>query len=861
MPKPPPASPSWAHADMKPTEMTATLALAWRLARRELRGGLRGFRIFLACLALGVAVIAGVGSLSSAVSAGLKTDARAMLGGDVDLHLVNRPATPEQMSYLSRNGGLSEAVQMRAMARTEDAARRSLIELKAVDDVYPLYGAVTLDPAQPLDTALANHDGHWGAVVGSGLLARLKLRLGDPIRVGDAAFIVRATITHEPDAATGGFEFGPRVMIAEAALPATGLVVPGSLIGYAYRLRLPTGGDPSAWIADVKSAFPTAGWRIREFSDASPMLQRLLDRVTVFMTLVGLTALLVGGVGVGNAVRGYLGGKTDTIATLKCLGAPGQLIFTTYLLQILVLALGAIIAGLILGALAPVIVTPLLPAALPVAARLGVYPVPLLLAALFGLLTTVAFALWPLAASREVAAGSLFRDLVDPAPRRPRVPYIIASTAAASALAALAIITASDRGTAAWFIAGAAGALVAFRLVAAGLMSAARRAGRPRYPGLRLALANLYRPGAPTAGIVASLGLGLTVLVAIALVEGNIASTIDERLPEEAPSFFFIDIQPDQVGEFDKLLAATPGVSQAARVPSLRGRITKLNGVPVEQVAIKPDAQWAVSNERGLTYAAALPKGSKVTAGSWWPADYRGPPLVSVDAGVAHGMGLAIGDTLSVDVLGREVTATISNLREIDWTSLGINFVLVFSPGVLEGAPQTHIATARTAPNEEDALERAVTDRFPNVSAIPVRDALAAISEIVAAIATALRATAAITLAAGTLVLAGAVAAGHRRRVYEAVVLKVLGATRRDVTRAFLIEYGILGLATAVIAACFGTVAAYLVLTRVIHQDWTFLPVAVAATALIATLLTLGVGYAGTWRALGAKAAPFLRNE
>jgi putative ABC transport system permease protein len=403
--------------------------------------------------------------------------------------------------------------------------------------------------------------------------------------------------------------------------------------------------------------------------------------------------------------------------------------------------------------------------------------------------------------------------------------------------------------------------MVAFHLVAAGIVLAARRAGRPRAPRLRLALANLYRPGAPTAGIVASLGLGLTVLVAIALIERNIASTIDERLPEQAPSFFFIDIQPDQVAEFDKLVAATPGVTQVARVASLRGRITQLNGVPVEKAVVAPEAQWTIQSERGLTYAATPPRGSRIVAGEWWPADYHGPPLVSMDAEIARGMALKLGDTITVNVLGRDVTATIANLREIDWTSLGINFVLVFSPGMLEAAPQTHIATARTPPGEEAALERAVTDRFPNVSAIAVKDALAALSEIVAAIGTALRATAAITLAAGTLVLAGAVAAGQRRRVYEAVVLKVLGATRSDVTRAFLIEYGILGLTTAAIAAALGTLAAYLVLTRVMHQDWVFMPGALVSTAVIATALTLGIGYAGTWKALGAKAAPFLRNE
>ena len=838
----------------------AMLALAWRFARRELRGGTKGFRVFLACLALGVAVIAGVGSLSSAIRLGLTTDARAMLGGDVELHLVHRQATADQLAYLGRDADLSTVATMRAMARRPDGAERSLVELKAVDGAYPLYGTVGIDPAQPLAAALARDNNAWGAVAAPSLLARLRLKIGDSIRVGDASFVLRGTLSHEPDAATAGFEFGPRVIIARAALADTGLVMPGALIGYSYRLKLPFGSDADAWIAAVKARFPDAGWRIREFANASPMLQRLLDRVTVYMSLVGLTALLVGGVGVGNAVRGYLGGKVATIATLKCLGAPARLIFAAYLLQILTLAGIGIGAGVVLGASTPLLVSPLL-TSFPIAARLGLYPLPLLLAALFGVLTTLVFAIWPLAGAREIAAGSLFRDLVDPARRRPRPSYVLATIAAAAILAALAILSASDRLTAFWFIAAAAGSLLAFRLLAAGLVLAARRAGRPRHPGLRLALANLYRPGAPTAGVVASLGLGLTVLVAIALIEGNIGDTIDERLPEHAPSFFFIDIQPDQVAAFDALVKATPGVSQMARVPSLRGRLVKLNGVPIEQAVVKPEAQWAAQSERGLTYTATPPEGARIVAGQWWPADYRGPTLVSMDAEVAKGMGLGIGDTVTVDVLGREVTATIASLREIDWTSLGINFVLVFSPGILDGAPQMHIATARVPPETETALERAVTDRFPNVSAIPVKDALAALSQIIGAIATALRATAAITLLAGTLVLAGAVAAGHRRRVYEAVVLKVLGATRRDVTRAFLIEYGLLGLATAALAALLGTVAAYLVLTRIMHQDWTFLPAATLSTAMLATVLTLAVGYIGTWRALGAKAAPYLRNE
>ena len=523
-------------------------------------------------------------------------------------------------------------------------------------------------------------------------------------------------------------------------------------------------------------------------------------------------------------------------------------------------ALGIAI-GLIAGALAPLALAPILPAELPVAARAGLYPLPLLVAAAAGGLTTLVFALGPLATARAVPPATLFREAAQPVRPRPSAGLIAAQAIAGALLAALVVATSVDRVLAAWSVLGALAALAVFRIAGALVLALVRRLGRPRHARLRLALANLGRPGSSTASVIASLGLGLTVLVALALVEGNIALTLDKELPDRAPSFFFIDIQPDEVAPFDALLASFPGITEVARVPSLRGRLVRLNGVPVEQAQVAPEAQWAIRSERGLTYSPIVPAGSRVAAGAWWPKDYGGPPLVSFDAELARGMGLAVGDTLTVNVLGREVTATIANLRSIDWTSLGINFAMVFSPGTFTGAPETDIATARVPNDKEAALERAVTDRFPNVSAIPVKDALQAVSRIVAAVAVALQATAAITLAAAGLVLAGALAASRRRRLYEAVVLKVLGATRADLLKSFLLEYGLLGLFSAAIAAALGSLAAYLILTRVMHSEWVFLPGAVAMAAGVAVVLTLVLGYAGTWRALGAPAAPYLRNE
>ncbi len=836
-------------------------ALAATLARRELRGGLKGFGIFIACITLGVAVIAGVGSLSAAVDAGLHGDARAILGGDVEFHLAQRAASAEERRFFAANGAVSEVTRLRAMAIVDTSGKRSLIELKAIDRAYPLYGTVTLDPPQDLDATLARRDGVWGAVAAQALLDRLNLKRGDTIRIGEGRFVLRAVLAHEPDSVSGGFELGPRVVIASDALASTGLIAPGTLVEHAYRVRLKPGGDVTAFIAAAKAAFPEAGWRIRSFAEAAPNVQQLLDRLTVFLTLVGLTALLVGGVGVGNAVESYLAAKIDTIATLKCLGASRRLVFATYLLQTLALSLVGIAAGLVLGAAAPLATVPLLPATLPIDARIAIYPVPLLLAGSYGLLATLAFAAWPIGAACEIRAANLFRNLVEPGRARPSAGPMLLACLAGLGLVLVALATASDRTIALWFILGAGGALVVFRLAAWGMMRAAILAGRPRQPGLRLALANLYRPGATTTSVVASLGLGLAVLIAVALVHGNLMTELEASIPQRAPSFFFIDIQPDQIDAFDRLLTGMTGVSEVRQVPSLRGRIVALNGVPVERAFVGPDARWATSSERGLTYAATLPPGSRLVAGDWWPADYRGPPLVSFAADLANGMKLKLGDTITVNVLGRDVTARIANLREIDWSSLNINFAMVFSPGTLDGAPQSFIATARTDAADEAALELRVTDTFPNVSAIGVKDAIATLTGILASISAAIQITAAVTIAAGALVLAGAIAAGHRRRVYEAVVLKVVGATRRQLASSFLIEYGLLGLASAFIAGIVGSLAAYFLLTRVMHAPWVFLAGDVAATALLATCFTLLAGFAGTWRALGAKAAPFLRNE
>lgn len=847
-----------------------SFSLAARLARRELRGGIAGFRVFIACLALGVAAIAGVGSVSSALTSGLAEGGQEILGGDVSIRLIHRAASDEEFDVISDGAAVTSSAEMRAMARSvaADATRgQTLVELKAVDDVYPLYGAMELSPAMPLDEALASRNGMPGLVVEPNLLTRLGVEVGDPVRIGDTDFELRATIKREPDRVADGFALGPRAMISREALAATGLVQPGSLVEYHYRVQLPadarSGEDIAGWVEALNERFPDAGWRIQDRSDSAPGVRRFVERIALFLSLVGLTALVVGGVGVANAVKSYLDGKRTVIATFKCLGAPGPLIFRLYLLQVMALAAVGIVIGLVIGGVAPFIVQAVAGDMIPIPAEMGLYAGPLLLAAAYGVLTALAFAIWPLARAREVPATSLFRDLIAPTRRFPRPVYVAATSGALIALAGLAVALAEERLFAVWFVAGAAGVFVVLWLAARGIMALAARAPRVRSPELRLALANIHRPGAPTSAVVLSLGLGLTLLVTVSLINGNLTGEIMSDLPDRAPAFFFVDVQPDQIDALETLVTASDGVTGFNRVPMLRGKIAAVNGVPSDEVEVAPEAQWALRGDRGITYSATLPEGSSLVRGSWWAADYAGPPLVSFGEDLALGFGIDVGDTITVNVLGREITAEVANTRQIDWTNLGINFVLVFSPGPLSSAPHTVLATVEMGGGAaaEEALERDVTSQFPNITSVRVREALEAVNSLLGNFAMAVRATGGVTLAAGILVLAGAMAAGFRSRVRDAVILKVLGATRPRILGIYIREYAALGLATALVAALAGTTAAWVVVTVVMEMPWRFLPGTVALTVVAATLVTVALGLMGTWRALSVPSAPVLRVD
>jgi putative ABC transport system permease protein len=847
--------------------MPANALLPLRLALRELRGGLRGFYVFISCIALGVTAIAGVGSLAGGLADGLAREGRVILGGDLQFTLIHREIDARERAFMESRGHVSQTGTMRAMARSEDG-NAGLVEIKAVDGAYPLFGEIKLDPVIPLADALAEKAGLFGAAADPTLLARLNIAPGAKLKVGRATFEIRAALTAEPDKLAAGIVFGPRLLISDAALRITGLIQPGSLVRWHYDLRLADINASDATTKQVavqaREQFPQAGWTIRTRSNASPALERNIERFTQFLAIVGLTALLVGGVGVANAVRSHLDRKRDTIATMKAVGATGARVFSIYLIQVLMLATIGGAIGLAAGAVLPFAVTGVFGAIIPLPIVPSMQPLELLLAFVYGLLTAVAFALWPLGRAHDVPVGALFRDSVAPQPRLPRKIYIAATGLAVAALATLAIMLAYDRKVALIYVGTAAGVFLLLRIVAAGLMALARRAPRPNSTELRMAIANIYRPGALTPSIVLSLGLGLALLVTVVEIDGNLRRQFEAALPAKAPSFYFLDIPSDDAERFDAFLQKLAPGAKLEEVPMLRGRIISANGVVAENIKAKPDSAWVLQSDRGLTYTETVPEGSRVVAGQWWGKKYNGPPVVSFEQRIADGLGLKLGDTVVINVLGRNITATISNLRKVDWESLGINFVMVFPPNVFRDAPHTRMATL-TYPGgstaaQEGAVIRSAAAAFPAITTVRVKDALEAIGVLVGNLVLGIRAASGVTLLAAALVLGGALAAGHRHRVYDAVILKTLGATRRRLLAAYVIEYALIGAATAIFGAIAGSLAALLIVTELMNLEFTWLPLPALAATVGAVVVTVALGLAGTFSALGQKPAPVLRN-
>ncbi|OGK78137.1 MAG: hypothetical protein A2050_16460 [Candidatus Rokubacteria bacterium GWA2_73_35] len=849
--------------------MTGGLGFALRMAWRQTRGAWRHFVGFGACVALGVAALVAVGALAVSLDGALTREARTLLGGDVELRAA-RPLGADAAAALARLGAAGARTttlrELIGMARSP-AGRTLPVEVKAVEPAYPLYGRVETRPAAPLASLLAPRGGADGAVVEPALLERLGLRPGDRLALGAATLAITGVLVREPDRPASLVHLGPRVLVAADALARTGLVQPGSRVRYRALVRLPEGLAAGAAGDALARAVADPGVRVTTFDAAQPGLRRFFGSLATYLGLVGLASLLVGGIGVAAAVTTFVRRQLTTIAVLKVLGADGRTLLAIYLLQTQALGVLASLAGAALGAASqPLLVRALAPIA-PVALEARLDPWTLARGVALGALTALLCALLPLTEVRAVPPSLVLRRDVEAAGWRARRPWLAALPVAAG-LAALAVWQAGSPGLGAIFVGAALAALGGLALVGRGLVVLGRRAPRVRGLAWRQGLAGLGRPGGHTARVVTALGLAVMLLVAVAQLEAALARQLALEEKRSAPSLFFVDVQGDQREALGRLLAAAGGGTLPAPTPVVRARLAALDGAPVTRELIArrraeaPDRVWYLTREYVLTWAAEAPGANALTRGRWWTAaEAAARPRVSLEEDAARWLGVGVGGTLTFDVQGVPVTAEVMSLRRVDWQSLAPNFFAILSPGALDGAPATWVATARVPASAEAGLQDRVAAAFPNVTAIPVREVLERAAALLAQIAFAVRWMAAFSLATGLVVVAGALAATRSERVYESVILKTLGATRGAVARAFAAEYACLGAAAGAGGTLLAVVLAWVVLRFVLHVPWVLEPATLALGVAAPTGVALGVGFLATFRLLGRKPLAVLRRE
>ncbi len=835
---------------MLPDASSLRPMLAWRYALRDIRHGLKGFRLFIICLFLGVTVIGSVGLLSSIVRGALENNARSLLGGDYELYMSYTGMNDEQQAFIERDGELSLAIELRTIATAGEAFQ--LVELKAVDNAYPLFGTVTLEPNIPLQHALQQ----GGIVVEPELLERFNASVGDTLTLGGKTFTIRAVIVSEPDRIVNTFSFGPRALMNADLLKTTTLLQPGSLVRYRYRVALHDDVAPSEWLEKIDQTFPEAAWRIRDFKAAAPQVERVLDNLTLFLTLTGLTALLAGGVGISNSVNALMQRKFFTIATLKSIGATNAFIFWYYLMVILLVSLMAIAGALCAAMLIVWQGTGFINQLIHLDAVFSIQWAPLVRAILFGLLITLTFSLWQLGKVNLIKPAAIFRGKLGLS-GWPSRKIIAINLLFGLLLTAFAILTADNRTVAMIYVVSTGLTVLAFFFCSTFFVRVVSRL-RPQRFWIRHGLANLYRPGARTLPSIISLGIGLTFLVGISLIDANIQQSIREVRPQDAPTHFFIDIQPNQQAGFVELIESIGG-RDIDIAPMLRGNIVALNGTPVQQVDIAPEVRWAIRGDRGISDANRLPRGTTLLAGEWWPEQYRDAPLISFDQRLATGMGLTIGDTMTFNVLGEEITATIANLREVNYQNFRMNFSIILSPGVLDAFPRSYIATA-SLPFGNDLLSALARD-YPNVSPIAVDRAVAQVSALSDNLALAIRMTAIFTILSALVVLTGAIVANEEQRVYDIVLLKVMGAKRWDIIKTYLVEYTGIAMISGIISVAAGTAISWYVIDEFRFFTFAAMPEVSLTIMTLSLILILLIGISITLRSFGRKPLSYLRNE
>ncbi|HVX73760.1 MAG TPA: FtsX-like permease family protein, partial [Devosia sp.] len=781
-----------------------------RVALVDLRGDLRRFGILLACLALGTATIAGVSSVGDALKGAILRDANTLMGGDIQVNRADRRANPSEFAYMQTLGQVSETISSNSRADAmDDSGNTAFLDIYAVDDLYPLYGDVVspqLKPGEKPADLLALKDGAYGAIVDPVILDRLGIDLGGHFTVNGTEFEARGLLNSLPNSALRGLHLGLTTLMsveAEQANPETRPPLPGLLTQYSYKIKLnPDQGDYTIAKPKVEEHFKAdPEWKVQSPYDAAGTLARFYDLFVRFLLIVGLSSLLVGGVGIFNAVSAYIQERQRSIATLRSLGATGPRILVHFFTQVGIMSLVGIVIGLVIGA-------GLTAAALPVLGRILAVDLPpsiewpaLLTALLFGILAAFAFSYIPLVRAEKLRPAMLFRtvgtSIQSLRTREYLDPWVLGPLLVAGlGIFGLAWWTTQDLSLVGYYAIGVIAAYLLLSLAGRALQAVLRAI--PPLPSVtfRNAFRGIYRPGSPAPTVIMSLGLGLAMLLVIVILSVNLRDQLLGQVTKDAPTFVATDLFDDEVVDLQDFLNSTGQVTEFMHSPMIRAAITKVNGVPSADIRDRKDisgeAAYMLTGEILMTWRPDLPADSRVTAGAWWPDDYSGPPLVSLRDQDAISLGIKPGDKLELTLFGESFDVTVANLRDFQFQS-GLNFLVTATPGTFDDFPGTNLATIKAAEGHEKDVERALAKKYPDITFLPVGEALNQAAGILGQLSTAVNIVGALAVVNGLLVLAGTMAAGRKQREADAVVNKVLGSTRGDVVKVFALEYALLG--------------------------------------------------------------------
>ena len=791
----------------------------WKLSIKELRGSFSEFKIVITSIFLGVFIISAVGSLSENLKFEINDQRSELLGGSFELSTTYQKFPQKIKKWLEVNGKTSEVIELRTMlsSNKNSIVKRRLVELKAVDENWPLVGNISIKPEQSLNQSI-NNTNFNGVLIDKNVKNQLNLNLGDMLNLGDSKIIIKGILKKEPDRMFSFATFGSRVLLSIKTLQKTNLIIPGSLVKYKIKF-IPN--EKNINLSYLSKLVEGTNISIRDVNSSTNNFNNFIERTSLFISMVGLITLLISGIGISSGVKGYIIKKIKNIAILKSLGAKNTQVFLIYLFQVMVIFLLSIIPALLAGISIPFLLSPIISSELFDTFQARIFLQPIIISFSFGLIVCLLFTIIPIARTYEIKPIQLIRYSAHNIHNQNSKNIKIFIIFLICLLCYLTVIMTNDIKLSVYIFTSIVISFIILSVFTNLYFYILKKINFKIGSLSELVRKSIISKNSFSKAIVVSFSIGLSLLISLNIIEESLDNKISKTINQEAPNHFLIDIQPNQIETIKKIASASKDVLFLNSQPMLRGRITEINDIKVENLKVNKDVQWVLKRDRAFSWTNERPESTKLISGEWWKKDYNGPLLVSIGDKIAKGMNLKIGDNIRFNILGRNFEATIFNTREIIWENMNINFIFVLSESSLTNAPHTWIASTTSDDKEiNNGFIEKVVNEFSNISSISIEESYKAIKSILNLLIIIINSIALITLLSGVIVLAGILDVSKKDKLYEIAIFKILGASPKKISLLWLYEYLIIGLMASLISLLIGCVVSFILLDFVFNVNF-----------------------------------------